>query len=124
MADNTKHLETSWSRRSEEAKEKAERAVRELREKREPVNFGSVHKKSGVSKHFLYENKEVRSLIEAERGLGQARKEALRSKYDKTSKSKDVIIATKEKYIEKLEAENKQLRKEVSQLRAMIYEKK
>lgn len=124
MADNTKHLETSWIRRSEEAKEKAERAVRELKEKREPVNFGSVHKKSGVSKHFLYENKEVRSLIEAERSQEEIRKEALHSKYDKTSKSKDVIIATKEKYIEKLEAENKQLRKELSQLRAMIYEKK
>lgn len=124
MADNTKHLETSWSRRSEEAKEKAERAVRELKEKREPVNFGSVHKKSGVSKHFLYENKEVRSLIEAERGREETRKAVLHSKYDKTSKSKDVIIATKEKHIEKLEAENKQLRKELNQLRAMIYEKK
>lgn len=124
MADNTKNLERSWSRRSEEAKEKAERAVRELKEKREPVNFGSVHKKSGVSKHFLYENKEVRNLIESERDQEEIKKAVLHSKYDKTSKSKDVIIATKEKYIEKLEAENKQLRKELSQLRAMIYEKK
>lgn len=91
---------------------------------REPVNFGSVHKKSGVSKHFLYENKEVRSLIEVERGWEESRKAALHSKYDKISKSKDVIIATKAKHIEKLEAENKQLRKELSQLRAMTYEKK
>lgn len=124
MANNTRHLETSWNRRSEEAKEKAIRAISELKHQREPVNFGSVQKKSGVSKHFLYENKEVRSLIEAERGQEENRKAAWHSKYDKTSKSKDVIIATKEKYIERLEAENKQLRKELSQLRAMVYEKK
>ncbi len=65
-----------------------------------------------------------RSTIEAERGREETRKAVLQSKYDKTSKSKDVIIATKEKHIEKLEAENKQLRKELSQLRAMIYERK
>ncbi len=124
MADKTKHLETSWSKRSEEAKEKAIRAINELKQKREPVNFGSVHKRSGVSKHFLYENNEMRSLIEEERNQEETRKAAWHAKYDKTSKSKDVIIATKEKYIEKLETENKQLRKELNQLRAMIYEKR
>lgn len=124
MADNTKHLEASWNRRSAEAKGKVQNAVQELKENGEPVNFGSVHKKSGVSKHFLYENEEVRNLIEAERRKGEIRKAVSHSKYDKTSKSKDVIIAAKEKYIKKLEAENKELRKELSQLRAMIYEKK
>ena len=62
-ADEQNRISSSWSRRSEEAKEKVERAVWELKEERELVNFGNVHKKSGVSKHFLYENKEVRSLI-------------------------------------------------------------
>lgn len=124
MTDNTKHLETSWSKRSEEAKEKAIKAINELKQKREPVNFGSVHKRSGVSKHFLYENNEMRSLIEEERNQEETRKAAWHAKYDKTSKSKDVIIATKEKYIEKLETENKQLRKELNQLRAMLYEKR
>ncbi len=124
MADNTKHLETSWSKRTEEAKEKTIRAVNELKQQMEPVNFGNVHKRSGVSKHFLYENSEMRSLIEEERNQEETRKAARHGKYDKTSKSKDVIIATKEKYIEKLETENKQLRKELNRLRAMIYEKR
>lgn len=124
MADNTKHLETSWNKRTEEAKEKAIRAINELKQQREPVNYGSVHKRSGVSKHFLYENNEMRSLIEKERNQKETQKAAWHGKYDKTSKSKDVIIATKEKYIEKLETENKQLRKELNQLRAMIYEKR
>ena len=91
---------------------------------KEPVNFSSVHKSSGVSKHFLYENEEVKAVIEAERSQEEAGKTAWHSKYDKTSKSKDVIIKTKEKYIIKLETENAKLRKEINHLRSMIYEKK
>jgi len=83
-----------------------------------------VHKRSGVSKHFLYENTEIRTAIETERKQEEARKITWHNKYDRTSKSKDVIIETKDKYIEKLEAENQRLRKELNQLRAMIYEKK
>lgn len=124
MADNTKYLESSWGDRSAKAKEKALKAVIELKTRKEPVNFSSVHKTSGISKHFLYENEEVRAVIEAERRCEESRKAAWHSKYDKTSKSKDVIIETKDKYIAKLEAENQKLKKELSQLRAMIYEKK
>ena len=124
MADNTQHLKTSWDKQTEEAKEKAIKAINELKQEKEAVNFGSVHKRSGVSKHFLYENEEMRNLIEEERNQEEVRKAAWHAKYDKTSKSKDVIIAIKEKYIEKLETENKQLRKELNQLRALIYEKR
>ncbi len=80
MADNTKHLETSWSKRTEEAKEKTIRAVNELKQQMEPVNFGNVHKRSGVSKHFLYENSEMRSLIEEERNQEETRKVARHGK--------------------------------------------
>ena len=124
MADNTKHLESSWSERSCMAKEKALKAVAQLKVQKEQVNFSSVHKSSGVSKHFLYENEEVRAVIEAERSQEEARKATWHNKYDKTSKSKDVIIETKDRYIMKLEAKNAKLRKELNQLRAMIYEKK
>ncbi len=124
MADNTKHLESSWGNRSKEAKEKALKAIGELKLGKEPVNFSSVYKRSGVSKHFLYENKDVRTSIEIERKQAAARKTAWHNKYDRTSRSKDVIIETKDKYIEKLKAENQKLRKELNQLRAMLYEKK
>lgn len=124
MADNTKHLESSWSERSSIAKEKALKAVEQLKVQKKSVNFSSVHKSSGVSKHFLYENKEVKTVIEAERSREESMKAAWHSRYDKTSKTKDVIIETKDKYIIKLEAENAKLRKELNQLRAMIYEKK
>jgi len=122
MADSVKYLETSWSDRTTVAKEKAIKAIEDLKRKKEPVNFSTVHKLSGVSKHFLYNNEEVRALIEAQRSDECQRNAAWHKKYDKTSKSKDVVIESKDKYIAKLEAENERLRKEVNQLRAMIYE--
>ena len=44
-----------------------------------------------------------------------------RAHFDKTAKSKDVVIAAKDKRIAKLETENKQLKAEISILRGMIY---
>ena len=124
MVDNTKHLEAGWKRRSEEAKEKAFRAIEKIRKNGGSVNFNSVHVESGLSKNYLYTNDEIRSLIEAERDKEHARSEAYHKKYDKTSKSKDVVIESKDKYIAKLLAENESLRREINQLRAMIYEEK
>ena len=63
-------------------------------------------------------------MIETKRTEEQNQLQIRRKKYDKTSKSKDVIIETKDKYIARLEAENKQLKKELNQLRAMLYEKR
>lgn len=124
MADYTKHLEKSWNNRANEAKQKAMTAIAELKAKKEAVNFNSVHIKSGLSKNYLYKNEEIRAVITKERYAERAYEQAWHSKYDKTSKSKDVIIATKDKYIAKLESENQQLRKELNQLRAIVYEQK
>lgn len=124
MSDNYRYLEESWSKRTDTAKDKALTAIDALRAAKEPVNFNSVSKKSGVSKHFLYGNEEIKTIIESQRSEESARNGAWHRKYDKTSKSKDVIIESKDKYIKKLEAENERLQKEINQLRAIIYEKK
>lgn len=124
MADNSKYLQESWSKRTSSAKEKVLDSIDALKAAKEPINFSSVSKKSGVSKHFLYGNEEIKALIESQRSEENARSGPWHKKYDRTSKSKDVIIESKDKYIAKLEAENERLRKEINQLRAMIYEKK
>lgn len=124
MADNSKYLQESWSKRTSSAKEKVLDSIDVLKAAKEPINFNSVSKKSGVSKHFLYGNEEIKALIESKRSEENARSGAWHKKYDKTSRSKDVIIESKDKYIAKLESEIERLRKEINQLRAMIYEKK
>ena len=60
MTDNVKFLESSWSDRTLSAKKEAIKAIEELKAKKDSVNFNSVYKKSGVSKHFLYGNEEIR----------------------------------------------------------------
>lgn len=124
VTDNTKNLEAGWKKRSEDAKGKALNAIERIRKSGGNVNFNSVHVESGLSKNYLYTNDEIRAAIIMERNKEKAKSDAYHQKYDKTSKSKDVVIESKDRYIAKLQAENESLRKEINQLRAMIYEKR
>lgn len=124
MAEPSKYLEESWKRRSDESRQKALAAIEELKKKSEPVNFSTVQKRSGVSKHYLYEHDDIRNMIESARSEEAERASAWHKKYDRTSKSKDVLINAKDKRIAKLEEENRQLKREVDTLRRLLYEKK
>ena len=123
MQKKKNNLEESWKQRKENALKLANEAIDQLLLHKEPVNFNSVHTQSGLSKSYLYQTPEIRKRIEESRQTEHARKMAWHEKYDKTSKSKDVIIAAKDKRIAKLEEENKRLQKEISNLMALLYEK-
>ena len=120
MADQ-KGLRRSYEERTNEAREKALQAISVLKAEEHQVNFSSVSKKSGVSRHFLYGDDEVRSIIEEQRKCDVDNSINRRARYDKTAKSKDVIIAAKDKKIARLEEENKRLKAELTTLRGMIY---
>lgn len=117
------NLEESWRQRKENALKMANEAIDQLLIHKKTVNFNSVHKQSGLSKSYLYQTPEIRKRIEECRQREHARKTAWHEKYDKTSRSKDVIIAAKDKRIAKLEEENKRLQKEINNLMALLYEK-
>jgi len=121
VAENEKNLEKSWKQRGADAQEKAILAIRLLQNSGEPVNFASVQKLSGVSKNFLYKNIEIRKEIEAIRAAAMDREQILQFRYQKTQKSKDVIIEAKDKRIAKLEKENEQLKREIDVLRGLLY---
>lgn len=122
--ESSKYLEASWQKRSDEAQAKVRKAIKELQADREPVNFNSIHLKSGVSKSYLYKNETIRKEIENQRSLEAAKAGAWHKKYDRTSKSKDVLIEAKDKRIAKLEEENRRLREELDTLRRLLYERK
>lgn len=124
MAEASRYLEASWRKRSDEAQAKALKAIKELQANREPVNFNTVHLKSGVSKNYLYTNETVRKEIESQRSMEASKAGAWHKKYDRTSKSKDVLIEAKDKRIARLEEENHRLRQELDTLRRLLYEKK
>ncbi len=118
---NQSGLQRSNTERTQKAREKAIQAIASLKGEGEQVNFSTVSQKSGISRHFLYEDPETRKVIEEHRKIGVNNEINKRAKYDKTSKSKDVIIASKDRRIAKLEEENRHLRAEVITLRGMIY---
>lgn len=122
MAISIKGLEETWKHKTEEAKRKTDIAITELSAQGKKINFNSVSKLSGVSKNFLYTDKETRKKIENFRQYNVNKEINQRAKYDKTSNSKDVIIKAKDKRIAKLEEENRKLKAEVEHLRGKLYE--
>ncbi|MGL4874302.1 MAG: DUF6262 family protein [Clostridium sp.] len=123
MADNTKGLKEYALQRSKMALDKVDKAIRELSLTEQKINFNSVSQFSGVSKTFLYNNQEIKKRIEELRDKQVSRTINQRAKYDKTSKSKDIIIIAKDKKIKELEEENKKLKEQLEILRGKLYEK-
>jgi len=122
MSGKMKGLEESWKERTTETRNKASNAIAELQALGKAVNFNSVHKAGGVSKSFLYEDTEIREQIEMLRKKGISKEINQRAKFDKTSQSKDRIIAAKDKRIAKLEEENRKLKSENELLRGRLYD--
>lgn len=123
MADNTKGLKEHAKQRSQIALKKVDKAIRELSLTEQKINFNSISQLSGVSKTFLYKNEEVRKRIEELRDKQVNKTINQRARYDKTSKSKDIIIMAKDKKIKELEKENKKLKEQLEVLRGKLYEK-
>jgi len=122
MPGDIEGLKKNWHERTDEARDKANKAIYELSVQGKSVNFSNVWKLSGVSKSFLYDDKEIREKIENTRKYEVKREMNQRAKFDTSAGSKDVIITAKDKRIAKLEAENRKLRSEVERLRGKLYE--
>lgn len=123
MAGSTKGLKEYAKNKSKITLQKVNKAIRELSLNGHKVNFNSVSQLSGVSKTFLYNNEEVKKRIEELRDKQISKTMNQRAKYDKTSKSKDIIIMAKDKKIKELEEENKKLKEQLKFLRGKLYER-
>ncbi|MPM29325.1 hypothetical protein SDC9_75865 [bioreactor metagenome] len=123
MAGSTKGLKEYAKHKSEITLEKVDKAIRELSLTEQKINFNSVSQLSGVSKTYLYYNEEVKNRIEELRQKQLSKTMNQRAKYDKTSKSKDIIILAKDKKIKELEQENRKLKEQLEVLRGKLYEK-
>lgn len=123
MAGSIKGLKEYARHKSEITLEKVDKAIRELSLSEQKINFNSVSQLSGVSKTYLYNNEEVKNRIEELRQKQLSKTMNQRAKYDKTSKSKDIIILAKDKKIKELEQENKKLKEQLEVLRGKLYEK-
>ena len=123
MAGSMKGLEANWKDRTENTYKAAMKTIDDLHSHGKKINFSSVSKASNISKSYLYKEPKVRKMIEEIRKADVSSKMNQRVKYDKTSKSKDVIIDAKNRKISKLEDENHKLSHEIEYLRGLLYQK-
>ncbi|MBB6716832.1 DUF6262 family protein [Clostridium gasigenes] len=123
MAGSTKGLKEYAKQKTQLTLEKVDNAIRELSLTEQKINFNSVSQLSGVSKTFLYNNENIKKRIEELRDKQTSRTMNQRAKYDKTSKSKDIIIMAKDKKIRALEEENKKIKEQLEIIRGRLYER-
>jgi hypothetical protein len=123
MARSTKGLKEYAKNKSKIALEKVDKAIRELSLGEQKINFNTVSNLSGVSKTFLYNNIEIKKRIEELRDKQTERIIKQKIKYDKTDKSKDIIIMAKDRKIKELQDENRKLKEQLEVLRGKLYSK-
>ena len=124
---NTHGLLAYSHRKAEETQRRVHQAIDQLLREQQTVNFNTVAKAAGVTKSYLYANQNVRERIEALREKqGRERIERQwaerQQQQARTDKTKEVLLAAKDRRIKALEAENRQLKEELKAARGKLYE--
>lgn len=124
---NTHGLLAYAHRKAVETQNRVHQAIDQLLREQQVVNFNTVAKAANVTKSYLYAHQDVRERIEVLRI--QQSKERLEQQWAerqqhqaRTDKTKEVLLAAKDRRIKALEAENRQLKEELKITRGKLYE--
>lgn len=93
--------------------------IEKMKVDNEPINFNSVATTTGVSKSWLYRHGELCAVIDDLRATQSAGRPAPRAMPD--NESKNAVIDALKRRIQKLEAENKELRMQVEIVYAELH---
>jgi hypothetical protein len=115
-------------RKSEAAQQRVHQAIDQLLREQQAVNFNTVAKAANVTKSYLYAHEEARERIEALRTQqSQQRTERHGTERQqhpaRTDKTKDVLLAAKDRRIKALEADNRKLKEELKAAYGKLYER-
>lgn len=124
---NTRGLLAHAQRKAVETQQRVHQAIDRLLREQEVVNFNTVAKAANVTKSYLYANADVRERIEALRTkLGQEGIEQQRAEQKlhqaRTVKTKEVLLAARDRRIKALEEENRQLKIQLKEAYGKLYE--
>lgn len=92
--------------KTKEKQQKVIETINEMIENGEKITFYSVYQKAGVYKSFVYNNEDLRKVIEQHRQIP--------TKKTQSKDAKDVIIDSQKQKIKELEKQIKQLQKDES----------
>jgi len=118
---NIEGLALNAQKKRKEAFEKVEKGIQELLREQRVINFNTVAEASDVSKAWLYKEPEVRERIEFLREKN-SKKKKLPPKQRASDASKDAIIRTVRERSKKIDAENRELRKQAEVLYGKLRE--
>lgn len=127
LKPNTSGLLAHAQRKSQQTQQRVHQVIDQLLREQHMVNFNTVSKAAHVTESYLYAHQEARERIEVLRTQqGQERIERQwteRQQHQrKTDRTKDVLLAAKDRRINALEAENRQLKEELKVARGKLYE--
>lgn len=120
--DNSAHLIKHAKRKSDESREKVEKAIKKLIKEKGIINFNNVSQIAGVSKPFLYNNKDIRERIETLRGQQSSLNSPKAIKTNMQDKNKDALIEILRNKVKQLESENQQYKVELQRYQSKIYD--
>jgi hypothetical protein len=125
---NTRGLLAHAQRKAMETQQRVHQAIDQLLREQAVVNFNTVAKTAQVTKSYLYAHTDVRERIEALRvQQGQERVEQQwaerRLHQARTDKTKEVLLAAKDRRIKALEEENRKLKEELKVAYGKLYER-
>lgn len=114
-------------RKAEETQKRVHQAIDLLLREQQTVNFNTVAKAANVTKSYLYAHQDVRERIEALRAQqGQERIEQRWAEQQqhqaRTDKTKEVLLAAKDRRIKALEEENRKLKAQLQEAYGKLYE--
>jgi uncharacterized small protein (DUF1192 family) len=108
---NIDGIRQSAQKKSQEAFEKVEKGIQQLVKDKQTINFNTVARAAGVSKAWLYKQREVKSRIEHLRDQC-AQKGKIPKTVSASDKSKDSMLEKLKGRIKDLEADNRDLRRQ------------
>lgn len=124
---NTRGLLAHAQRKAAETQQRVHQTIDRLLREQGVVNFNSVAKEAHVTKSYLYAHADVRERIEVLRSQqGQERREQLLTEQKlhqtRTDKTKEVLLAARDRRIKTLEEENHKLKAQLKEVYGKLYE--
>src|SRR5437660_12244409 len=120
---NTDGLRSSAQRKAAATEQRAEAAITLLIKEQRPINFKTVAETAGISTAWLYEHEVIKERIIHLRAQQMPKAQVkIPLREQASSASKDAMIVALRQRIQKLEKENRDLKRQVEVASGLLYQ--
>jgi hypothetical protein len=119
---NVEGLRKSAQAKSKQVLQRANEAIRLLLQQKRPINFKTVAEAAGVSTPYLYQNQAIRERIVHLRGQTVPQTGIKPKRGRASDASRDAVIETLRLRLKALEADNRELRKQIEVAYGLVHQ--